>query len=75
MELPAATLASALLQFNLGLELGQVSIVAAVAAVLFLLRQQRAYVPWVLRGGSVTALGLAAVWFVERAADVSLLPI
>jgi hypothetical protein len=75
LQLPTSAFVGALLQFNLGLELGQVAIVALVAAALFLLRQSRGYVPWVIRGGSAAAIAVGVVWFVERAADVSLLPI
>ncbi len=75
LQLPASAFAGALFQFNLGLELGQAAIVAAVAALLFLARQSRAYVPWVVRGGSVAAMAVGALWLVERTADISLLPL
>jgi hypothetical protein len=75
LELPTSAFVGALLQFNLGLELGQVTIVAAVAGLLFLVRQRAAYVPWVIRGGSMAAIAVAVVWFIERTADVSLLPL
>jgi hypothetical protein len=75
MELPTSAFVGALLQFNLGLELGQVTIVAAVAGLLFSVRERAAYVPWVIRGGSVAAIAVAVVWFIERTADVSLLTI
>lgn len=74
LELPTSAFVGALLQFNLGLELGQVTIVAAVAGLLFLVRERAAYVPWVIRGGSMAAIAVAVVWFIERTADVSLLP-
>jgi HupE / UreJ protein len=75
LELPTSAFVGALLQFNLGLELGQVAIVAAVAVLLFLVRKRAAYVPWVIRGGSMAAIAVAVVWFIERTADVSLLPL
>lgn len=75
LQLPASAFAGALFQFNLGLELGQGAIVAVVAGLLFLARQSRAYVPWVVRGGSAAAMAVGALWLVERAADVSLLPL
>lgn len=74
LELPTTAFVGALLQFNLGLELGQVVIVAAVAALLFLVRARAAYVPWVIRGGSMAAIAVAVAWFIERTAEVSLLP-
>jgi HupE / UreJ protein len=73
LELPTSAFVGALLQFNLGLELGQVTIVAAVAGLLFCVRERAAYVPWVIRGGSIAAIAVAVVWFIERTADVSLL--
>lgn len=75
LELPTSAFVGALLQFNLGLELGQVTIVAAVAGLLFLVRERAAYVPWVIRGGSMAAIAVAVVWFVERTVDVSVLPL
>lgn len=75
LELPTTAFVGALLQFNLGLELGQVAIVAAVAALLFLVRARAAYVPWVIRGGSMAAIAVAVAWFIERTADITLLPL
>jgi len=74
LDLPVAEFAWALLQFNLGIELGQVLIVAVVTVLLFTLRTQRAYPGLFVRGGSVVAMAIAAVWLVERTLNVSLLP-
>lgn len=74
LDLPASTFGWALFQFNLGLEAGQLAIVAAVVPVLYLLRRARLYVPGVMVAGSGAAIVLAGVWLVERTADVSLLP-
>lgn len=68
LNLPPAEFGWALLQFNVGLELGQLAIVALVVPLLFALRQASAYVPAVLRGGSATAIAVAAWWLVERTA-------
>ena len=73
MDLPAASFAWALLQFNLGLELGQLSIVFVAMAALYALRRRSGYPRWVINGGSLAALAIGALWFVERTADVSLL--
>lgn len=75
LQLPTSAFIGALLQFNLGLELGQVTIVAVVAGLLFLVRERAAYVPWVMRGGSMAAITVAVAWFIERTAEVSLLPL
>ena len=74
LQLPPAQFGWALFQFNLGLELGQLSLVLTVVPLLFALRRQPAYVPVVLRAGSGLALLLAAVWLVERTSDWRLLP-
>jgi hypothetical protein len=75
LNLPTARFALALFQFNVGLEIGQVMIVLVAISLMFLGRNRRGYVPWVIRGGSVAALLIAVLWFVERTADVSLLPL
>jgi hypothetical protein len=74
LNLPTADFAWALLQFNLGLELGQLLIVVGVTALLFALRQWPRYRPLVIRGGSFAALVIGALWLIERTANVSILP-
>jgi HupE / UreJ protein len=66
-------LGSALLGFNVGVELGQLCIVLAVLPVIFLLRRNAAYPSVILRFGSITIAALAVVWFVERAFKVEIL--
>jgi hypothetical protein len=73
LRLPTWEFIKALVQFNLGLELGQLAIVALVGALLYTARQARAYVPWVLRGGSLAAITLGVLWFVERTTDLAFL--
>ena len=75
LNLPASQFAWALLEFNLGLELGQLAIVVLATAALFALRARPAYRPVVVRGGSLVAIGVGVLWLVERTANVSLLPI
>lgn len=75
LNLPTSAFAWALLQFNLGLELGQLLIVVSVTAALFLLRQRPRYRSWVIRGGSLAAMLVGVLWLIERTANVSLLPI
>ncbi len=75
LNLPTADFAWALLQFNLGLELGQLLIVVAATTVLFLLREQPRYRGWVIRGGSMAALLVGVVWLIERTANLSILAI
>jgi hypothetical protein len=75
LNLPSAQFAWALLQFNLGLELGQLMIVVLAMGLLYLGRRHRGYPAWVIRGGSIAAMAVAALWFIERTADVALLPL
>ena len=73
LNLPTLQFAWALLQFNLGLELGQVLIVLVAVSIMFAARNSVRYVPVVIRGGSTAAMVIAVLWFIERTADVSLL--
>jgi hypothetical protein len=67
LGLPQGALALALVGFNLGVELGQLAIVAVFVPLAFWLRHGRVYQWGVLRGGSVLIAALASVWFVQRA--------
>ena len=59
-------LALSVLGFNVGVELGQIAIIAVVFPILFLLRTTRVYVP-MMRFGSVGLIAIASLWFFERA--------
>ena len=74
LQLPLGAFGLALFQFNLGLELGQLSLVFAVVPVLFLLRRSKLYVPGVLGLGSALALLMATAWLIERTTDLRLMP-
>jgi hypothetical protein len=58
--------------FNLGVELGQLAIVAIFVAVVWTLRDTRIYRGAGLRAGSVAITLLALGWLVERAFDIKL---
>lgn len=75
LNLPAGAFAWALLQFNVGLELGQLAIVAVAAALLYLLRERRGYPAWAIRAGSMAAMTIGVLWFIERTTNVPLLPL
>ena len=75
LNLPTSAFVSALLQFNIGLELGQLMIVVSVTAVLFGLRRRPQYRSWVIGGGSAAAMLVGVLWLIERTANVSILPI
>lgn len=69
LGLEGGALVTALLAFNLGVELGQLAIVALLLPALLILRASPAYRPLLLRAGSA-AIGLAgALWLAERLPD------
>jgi len=72
LGLPTGALTVSLVGFNLGVELGQLAIVAVFLPLAFVLRHTVFYQRGVLRGGSWAALLVALAWFVERAFDLSL---
>jgi hypothetical protein len=59
-------LVTVMILFNVGVELGQLLIVAIIFPLLFMLRNSRWYVPVVLRGGSVVIALVAIYWLIER---------
>lgn len=74
LGLPKSTLAMALVAFNLGVELGQLSIVAVFLPVAFLLRKTWLYRRLIFVGGSAMIIAIALGWFVERAFDLKFMP-
>jgi hypothetical protein len=75
LGLDAAALARSLVGFNLGVELGQLGIVAIALPLAWWARETRFYRRVVLGGGSVVIAAIAAVWFAERAFDLRLLTV
>ena len=68
------TLALALVGFNVGVECGQLAIVAVFLPVAFALRETWFYRRLTFRFGSAAVLLVAAVWMAERLFDFKLLP-
>jgi hypothetical protein len=64
-------MAISLAAFNLGVEAGQLAIVAAFLPAAFALRSTLAYRRYALGAGSVAIAAIAAVWFAERAFDLA----
>ncbi len=56
--------------FNIGVELGQIAIVAVVFPILFALRKTEAYRTWIVTGTSLVLAAIATWWFVQRAFDL-----
>jgi len=71
--LPSDALVLALVGFNLGVELGQLAIVLLFLPLAYSLRRSQLYRRALMVGGSLLIALVAAVWFVERAFDLSLL--
>jgi len=73
LGLPREALVLALLGFNLGVEAGQLAIVAVFLPLAFAMRRSAFYRRGVMLGGSLLIAALAAVWLVERAFNLKLL--
>ncbi|MBI3095801.1 MAG: HupE/UreJ family protein [Rhodocyclales bacterium] len=73
LGLPRETLVLSLLGFNLGVETGQLAIVAAFLPLAYALRGTGFYRRVVFIGGSLATLAIALLWFVERAFDLKLI--
>ena len=74
LGLPQDALVLALVGFNLGVEAGQLAIVAVFLPVAFALRNTWFYQRLILLGGSILIAVLASVWLAERAFDLKLMP-
>ncbi len=73
LGLPQDALVLALVGFNVGVEIGQLAIVAGFLPLIYLLRGSWLYSRALLIGGSIVIAILASIWFVERAFDIKLL--
>jgi hypothetical protein len=73
LGLPASSLAVALLGFNMGVEIGQMAIVAAFLPIAYALRQTWFYRRLVFTAGSTMIVAVGTVWLIQRAFDLSLI--
>jgi hypothetical protein len=73
LGLPQGALALSLAGFNVGVELGQLAIVAAFLPLAFWIRRTWFYRQLMTTGSALIAL-LAVVWLVERAFDLKVMP-
>lgn len=73
LGLPQKALVLALVGFNLGVEAGQMAIVAVFLPAAYWLRDSWFYRRPILIGGSVLIAIVASIWLTERAFDVRLL--
>jgi hydrogenase/urease accessory protein HupE len=68
MQLDESHQTSSLLSFNIGIEIGQLSIVLVVFPILLWLKKLTFKpIKWVIPGTSVAILAFGLVWFIERA--------
>ncbi|MGZ4986678.1 MAG: HupE/UreJ family protein, partial [Limisphaerales bacterium] len=74
MGITRENLAVTVLGFNLGVEAGQIAIVSVFLPVAYALRVSWVYPRIVLAGGSCGIVLIAAVWLVERAFNLKLMP-
>ncbi len=73
LGLPQRDLIWALVAFNVGVELGQLAIVAAFFPLAYGTRHTPVYVRVALKGGSLAIASLAALWLLERGLDLAIL--
>ncbi len=73
LGLPTGSRLTALLGFNLGVEIGQLAIVALVLPPAWWLRETWLYRGALRVGGSLAVAGLAMAWLLERSLGLSIL--
>jgi hypothetical protein len=75
LGLPRGALALALVGFNVGVEAGQLAIVAVFVPLSYAMRTTLFYRKFVMTAGSMSIAILAALWLAERAFNVQFLPV
>ena len=73
LGLPRDALLLALVGFNLGVEAGQLAVVATFLPLAYFLRGTWFYRRVILFGGSMAIVAIAMVWLLERALDMKLI--
>ena len=75
LGLPRETMVLSLLGFNLGVEVGQMAIVAVFLPAAFMLRNTVLYRRGVFVGGSLLTVAIALLWLLERAFNLKLISV
>lgn len=70
LQLPPMAMLASLGGFNVGVEIGQESVVLPLIPLAFLLRRTRFYRVGVLRWGSLAIVAVASLWLAERVFDI-----
>ena len=73
LGLPKDALVLSLLGFNLGVEIGQLAIVAVFLPLAYLMRNSVLYRKGLFMGGSFLTMLVALVWLAERAFNLKLI--
>ena len=72
LALPKPALAVSLVSFNLGVEAGQLAIVATFLPLAYLSRRSWFYPRLALGAGSLSIAAVASVWLIERSLDIGI---
>lgn len=70
LSLPPAATAASLGGFNVGVEIGQESVVLPLIALAFAIRNSHFYRVGVMRAGSCVIVAAATIWLIQRACGV-----
>ncbi len=74
LNLPSSSLVLSLLGFNVGVEIGQLMLVALVIPLAYLTRSSAAYPRLALQTGSVAIAAVSFGWLLERSLNLQLMP-
>jgi hypothetical protein len=74
LGLPPAGRLVALFAFNVGVELGQLAVVAGLLPVLFLMRRSSTYTQVALPAGSMVIMVIGVTWILQRATGMNIIP-
>jgi hypothetical protein len=74
LGLPPGGRLVALFAFNVGVELGQLAVVAGLLPVLFLMRRSSTYTQVALPAGSMVIMVIGVTWILQRATGINIIP-
>lgn len=72
LQLPPMAMLASLGGFNVGVEIGQESVVLPLIPLAFMVRRTRFYRIGVLRWGSLAIVAVASLWLAERVFDIAI---
>jgi hypothetical protein len=72
LGLPTSTQSLALVGFNIGVELGQLTIVLIILPVLYIFRAQHFYKPVFVQSSSYLLAGVGVIWLFERITNTTI---